>query len=163
MLLVLLVLMMASSGCCSKCGAYCCCQRSAGINGGTAAAAAWSQLLLLLLMVMMCNCKALGYSKTAGKTHPACCGPPNACVQARFLKVDIDNEQLQRTVMDHGITGVVSAGCTGAGPVVQCTLRGPQPPAMLDTGSVFAAPDQVFGAMVEFAVANDPCSAFGVS
>ncbi|GBF96393.1 hypothetical protein Rsub_09192 [Raphidocelis subcapitata] len=25
---------------------------------------------------------------------------------ARFLKVDIDNEQLQRTVMDHGITGV---------------------------------------------------------
>jgi len=32
-------------------------------------------------------------------------------LQATFLKVDIDNEQLQRTVMDHGITGVVSAGC----------------------------------------------------
>jgi hypothetical protein len=28
--------------------------------------------------------------------------------QAKFIKVDIDNEQLQRTVMDHGITGVVS-------------------------------------------------------
>lgn len=27
--------------------------------------------------------------------------------KATFLKVDIDNEQLQRTVMDHGITGVV--------------------------------------------------------
>ncbi|KIZ04395.1 thioredoxin o [Monoraphidium neglectum] len=31
---------------------------------------------------------------------------PSVHCQARFLKVDIDNEQLQRTVMDHGITGV---------------------------------------------------------
>jgi hypothetical protein len=35
--------------------------------------------------------------------------------QARFLKVDIDNEQLQRTVMDHGITGVVRGAGRGGG------------------------------------------------
>jgi hypothetical protein len=38
---------------------------------------------------------------------------PSVHCQARFLKVDIDNEQLQRTVMDHGITGVVGTRVEG--------------------------------------------------
>ena len=47
----------------------------------------------------------------------------------RFLKVDIDNDQLQRTVMDHGITGVVGGARARAHCVVPITALAAAQPA----------------------------------